>query len=90
MFEKIKSVEPLNDFILRIVFENGIVKTYDVKPLMDKIEDFKSLKNIALFKCVKTDVGGFGISWNEYIDLECTELWNNGVIETQTQYGEVG
>lgn len=31
MFEKIKSIEPLNDFVLRAIFENGIVKLYDVK-----------------------------------------------------------
>ncbi len=87
MFEKIKNVDPLHDFILRVTFQNGITKLYDVKPLMERIEDFKPLKNTTLFKCVKTDVGGYGISWNDYIDLECTELWENGITQTQEAAG---
>lgn len=81
MLQKIKKVELLNNFVLRVSFENGVVKTYDVKPLMERIEDFKDLKNNALFKCVKTDIGGYGISWNDFIDLECTELWENGTTQ---------
>lgn len=78
MFPKINNVEPLNNFVLRVNFKDGTIKTYDVKPLMKCIEDFKALQNEALFKCVKTDTGGYGISWNDFIDLECTELWENG------------
>lgn len=83
MFPKIKKVEPLNNLILRVTFENGTIKLYDVKPVMEKIDDFKPLENNALFKCVQTDIGGYGISWNDYIDLECTELWENGIIQEQ-------
>lgn len=28
---------------------------------------------------VKVDVGGYGISWNDEIDLSCDELYDNGV-----------
>ena len=31
-----------------------------------------------LFKYVKVDVGGYGVVWNEHIDLSCNELWENG------------
>ena len=27
----------------------------------------------------KVDVGGYGISWNDEIDLSCDELWDNDV-----------
>ena len=87
MFERIKSVEPLNNFVLRAVFENGVTKLYDVKPVMDKIVDFQDLKNNNIFKNVKVDIGGYGISWNDYLDLECTELWEHGVIQTQEAAG---
>lgn len=87
MFKKIKSIEPLNNFILRAVFENGVTKLYDVKPVMDKIVDFQDLKNNNIFKNVKVDVGGYGISWNDYLDLECTELWENGITQTQEAAG---
>lgn len=82
MFIKVKSVEPLHGLMLRVKFENGIIKLYDVKPLIEQMEDFKSLENDVLFNSVKTDLGGYGISWNDFIDLECTELWDNGVAET--------
>lgn len=87
MFEKIKSVEPLNNFILRVVFENGVTKLYDINPVIKKIEDFQVLKNNNIFKNVKVDLGGYGISWNDDLDLECTEIWENGIIQTQEAVG---
>ncbi len=32
-----------------------------------------------LFKQVKVDVGGYGIIWNDELDLECNELYFEGV-----------
>ena len=80
MFYKVKNVEPLDDYILLVAFQNGINKKYDIKLLLEKWSDFKDLINIpGLFKQVKVDNGGYGISWNENIDLSCNELWNNGI-----------
>lgn len=81
MFYKVKSVKPLNDYKLLVTFENDIVKLYDVKMLFSKFEIFKTLSSIVgLFEQVKVDVGGYGISWNDELDLACNELWNNGQI----------
>ena len=63
---------------MKIKFENGITKVYDVKPLFDKWEIFKELKNNDLFKNMKIDTGGYGIIWNDDIDLSCNELYENG------------
>lgn len=80
MFYKVKSVEPLDDFILFVTFENGHKKYYDLKPLLNKNSNFKDLKRIhGLFNLVQVDNGGYGISWNENIDLSCNELWKNGI-----------
>ena len=82
MFYKVKSVEPLGNFILLVNFENGNTKYYDIKTLFDKIPAFRDLLNITdLFNQVKVDTGGYGISWNDNIDLSCNELWNNGFTE---------
>ncbi len=79
MFHRIKSVTALENFILFIRFEDGTVKKYDVKPLFHKFKPFEELKNnIELFNQVKIDVKGYGISWNDDIDLSCNELWENG------------
>ena len=40
---------------------------------------FSKFKNIrGLFEQVKVDDGGYGVSWNDEIDLSCDELWENG------------
>jgi hypothetical protein len=32
----------------------------------------------AFFRAVRVDVGGYGISWSDSIDLSEYELWTNG------------
>ncbi len=77
-FYIIKSVKPLDNLVIEITFANGTKKEYDVKPLMQRWEVFKELQNIELFNKVKVDVGGYGIVWNENIDLSSEEICNNG------------
>ncbi len=79
MFHKIKDVMPLEDFNLSVQFSEGVTKIYDVKPLFEKIPVFKELKDKPLsFYDVVVDTGGYGIVWNDDIDLSCDELWANG------------
>ena len=84
MFHKIKSVAPLPDFKLSVQFSEGVTKLYDMKPLFKRLPVFKQLENDpAEFAGVSVDVGGYGIVWNDELDLSCDELWDNGtVIET--------
>lgn len=76
---KVLSVQPLEDKKLLVKFVNGIGKIYDCKPLIEKFEPFKALENDVFFKQVKVDVGGYGISWNDKVDLSEYELWENAV-----------
>ena len=79
MFHKIKSVTPLADYILSVQFSEGVTKRYDVQPLFDKYPMFLPLKNDpALFSSVEVDIGGYGIIWNDDIDIACDELFYNG------------
>ena len=79
---KIIDVKALDNFILHVCFNNGIKKSYDVKQPFDRFPDmFYPFKyNPAIFKNVKIDCGGCGISWNEDIDISEFELWENGKI----------
>lgn len=80
MFYKVQSIKPLDNYNLLVTFTNGEIKNYDVKPLFNKWEVFKDLVSIkGLFQQVKVDDGGYGISWNDDIDLSCNELYYNGV-----------
>lgn len=77
-FYKVSKVESIGGFNLKVKFENGITKRYDVNPLFNKWKIFNELKNNNLFEDVKVDTGGYGISWNDDIDLSCNELYENG------------
>lgn len=79
MFHKVKTVDTLPNYCLKVLFAEGITKIYDVKPLFNKWSAFKALEDIPeLFDSVNVDTGGFGISWNDCIDLSCDELFENG------------
>lgn len=79
MFHKIKEVTPKENLIIEVEFENAIKKMYDVKQIIGKWKVFKTLENGEIFKKVVVDAGGYGISWNESIDLSCEEIWENGI-----------
>lgn len=78
MFHKVKSVRPMDDFVLLVSFSEGVTKTYDVKPLFVKWPVFNELKNNHLFEEASVDQGGYGVSWNDDIDLSCDELFHEG------------
>ena len=79
MFHKIKSVTPLSDYILSVQFSEGITKHYDLKPLFDKYPMFIPLKeHLDLYYSASVDVGGYGVIWNDEIDIACDELFFNG------------
>lgn len=80
MFYKVSAVKPLPGYKLLVDFVNGKRKEYDVNPLFNRWAVFKELINTkGLFENVKVDVGGYGIIWNDDIDLSCNELYENGV-----------
>lgn len=79
MFHKVHKVKPLPGYMLLVCFANGEQKKYNVKPLFEKWIPFRDLLTIkGLFEQVKVDAGGYGISWNDNIDLSCDELYENG------------
>lgn len=79
MFHKIKSVTPLQNFILSVHFSEGVTKHYDLKPLFLKYKMFSPLQSQPeLYYSVSVDTGGYGIVWNDDIDIACDELFFNG------------
>jgi hypothetical protein len=80
MFHKVQSVKPLSKYCLSVRFVSGENKKYDMKPLFNQWEAFQALTYIeGLFEQVKVDIGGYGISWNNDIDLSSDELFDNGI-----------
>jgi hypothetical protein len=84
VFNRVKEVKPLADLMLLVTFANGVSKRYDVKALLKKFEPFRIFTTTpALFNLVKVDQGGYGIVWNDELDISCNELWNNGIPDQQ-------
>ena len=79
MFHKIKSAVAKDNLIIEVEFEDKKIRQYNIKNIINKWKDFKRLEDKDLFKKVKVDVGGHGISWNEDIDLSAEEIWENGI-----------
>lgn len=84
MFHKVKTVNVIPDYRLSVQFAEGVTKIYDLKQLFDKWHVFNDLKNDdTLLYSVEVDTGGYGIIWNDDIDLSCDELFENGeAVET--------
>ena len=79
MFYKITSLATLDDYILLVSFSNGVFKKFDLKKIINKYDPFKDLINIpGLYKKAKIDIGGYGIIWNDYLDISSSGLYEQG------------
>lgn len=73
----ITAARAIDDLTLLVEFSNHDRKYYNVKHLLN-IPMFQLLRNPAFFRGFQVDKGGYGIVWNEDIDLSEYELWQNG------------
>ena len=76
-FPQIAEVKPLDGKKLLVRFQTGEKKIYDCSPLLLN-PAFSSLINEDFFMKVKCDQGGYGICWNDEIDISESELWLHG------------
>ncbi len=67
-----KEVYPQRDYMLRIVFDNGGVRVFDVKPYI-RGEWYSQLADEAYFRAAKPD--GFTVVWPDGQDLCPDELY---------------
>ena len=52
-------------------------KEYDCRPLLQS-EALRPLQDDALFRCAHADPHGYGVVWNDEIDLVESEIWLHG------------
>ena len=79
MFHKVTNVYPLDNYRLLVYFEDGASKIYDVRPLFEWKDVFKTLKENELFYRVIVEQGGYGVSWNDDVDISSEELYSKGI-----------
>lgn len=75
---KIIRVQAEANWHLQVLFDDGTEKRYDCWQLLNR-PAFGAIENESLFRIVRVDPGGYGVSWNADIDLSEYELWTRGV-----------
>jgi len=76
-YPRIQSVQPLKQRRLLVQFQNGENRVFDCNPLLSD-PSFAPLQNDSLFRSVRVDTGGYGVSWTDEIDLSESEIWIKG------------
>jgi hypothetical protein len=80
-YHAVRSVKPLDDYRLLLVFDNGDRRVFDVKPYLDK-GVFRNLRNPEVFNSVRVSFDT--VEWSNGADL-CPE-----VLYCQSQPAESG
>lgn len=84
MLPKIKVVQPMKNFQLKIIFDNGRIVMYDVKDDILQINIYQDLMSIhGLFEQVQIDPSRTCVFWNDQIDLPSDTLYEYGVPVSQ-------
>ncbi|MBJ7899653.1 MAG: DUF2442 domain-containing protein [Cyanobacteria bacterium RI_101] len=71
----VKKVEPLDNYHLKLWFENGEKKIFDLTPYLNK-DIFKQLQNISLFTSAQVIAGS--VEWPNGLDLSYDTLYLEG------------
>lgn len=80
MIPRIKSVKPLENYVLNVVFDDGKDVLYDVMNDIQTIPSYDVLKTIhGLFQQVQLDQSRTCVYWNDYIDLPSDTLYEYGI-----------
>ena len=78
-FHHIDSVTVRDTYYIHAHFRCGTEKVYDMRKLADHPAFEMLFRHPAFIKSVKVEPGGYGISWNDRLDLSCEEIWAEGV-----------
>jgi hypothetical protein len=68
----VKSVSPLDDHLLAVVFENGERRVFDIRPYL-RLGVFAQLRNRAIFRAARVVAGS--VEWPGEIDLSYDTLY---------------
>lgn len=81
---RIVSAQAIDNRILIVKFTNHEIRKYDISKLLDN-PMFAPLCNLGFFRNFRIEPGGYGLVWNEEIDISEYELWQNGTSLTEEE-----
>ena len=80
MIPRIKTVKPMPDYKLKVLFDDGKTVIYNVKEDIETIESYKDLAAVqGLFEQVQLDESRTCVYWNDQIDLPSDTIYEYGI-----------
>ena len=81
MFMNALKVRFLEDVTLELTFQDGKVIRYNMARLFSKYPQLEELRrNRKLFLSGHLDVGGYGVIWNDELDIDATSVYECGEV----------
>jgi len=80
LYPKIMRVEPLDEYKIKLSYETGEIKIFDVLPYISG-KWYEELFNDSYFKSVHLIPGGKGIEWGHGQDIAPHELYDMGIAQ---------
>ncbi|MCD8307482.1 MAG: DUF2442 domain-containing protein [Clostridia bacterium] len=78
MFHLIKNAYPVSGHSLIACFADGTSRTYDIRDIAESHPDFRTLEDSSLFYSLRAGLGGYGVIWDNDVDLSSEEIYFNG------------
>ena len=76
MYFSVKSVTPINNYNLILIFENGEKRQFDMNPFLNK-GIFRELRDVLKFNSVKVSFDT--IEWENQADLDPEVLYQSSI-----------
>ena len=73
------SLELLDKCVVKVTYQNGVIKTLDMETLIPEYPVFAKLRNRELFLKGQLDPSGWGIIWNDQIDIAIEGVYDLGI-----------
>lgn len=77
MFHKAVKLEFKEGTALELLFQDGLVKRYDMRALFQKHPQLRALEDRELFLSGRL-LGAYGIQWNDELDIEAETIYEDG------------
>ncbi len=79
MIVRIKSMKPLENYLLSVVFDDNKAVIYDMKDDIKKLPNYNDLQTIkGLWQQAQLDESRTCVYWNDYIDLPSDIIYEYG------------
>lgn len=88
MLHKATKIEYRDGTVLELSFNDGCVKQFDLALMFESYPQLRALTDRVLFTSGKLSPGGYGVVWNEELDLDASTVYLDGLLVDQIPVSE--